>query len=203
MLLFQDKPDKIFTEILRVALEAAIEIVKFKEDDKDGEYYKVVFPNASKNFSRELALYVLEDLQGYSEDSNLWKMTDYHLVLIYDALKHYCIPASENARDLGERIFSVGDYTVWEIDFEDLIACYFKDLDFLSEEELFLDLPEEVKKKLGYSKETFGVITEMKPHQKEIGLEFYEQGEFIPEDPRPSMFTKESRVYPDVSDKED
>ena len=150
MLLFQDKPDKIFTEILHEALTSAIDIVKFKEDDEDGEYYKSVFPNASKNFSRELALYVLKELLEYSEDSNLWKMTDYHLVLLYDTLKYYCNAESDSAIELGESIFSVEDYTVWEINFEDLMTCYFKDLDFLFEEELFLDLPEEIKKQFGY-----------------------------------------------------
>lgn len=200
MLLFQQKPDKIFTEILRGALAVAIDVVKFPEEDKDGKYFKSVFPNASRNFSRELALYVLKELLEYHKDSNLWKMTDYHSVLLYDALKHYCDVVGDGAIDSGESVVSVGDYTVKEINFDDLIACYFKDVDFLLGEELFLDLPEKIKKQFGYSKEAFGIVTGMNPHFKELALEFHEQGDFIPEDPRPSMFKKQSRVYPDVSE---
>jgi hypothetical protein len=202
MLLFQEKPDKIFTQILHEALDIAIDIVKFPDEDKDGEYYRLFFPNASKNFSRDMAFYVLEELKEYCADPNLWKMTDYHLVLLYDALKHYCDVAGDCAKDSGETMLSIGDYKVWEVNFDDMIACYFRDLDFLHGEELFLDVPEAKKKCFGYRGESFGVAVGMKPHIKELALEFYEQGEFIPENPRPSMYRKESKVYPDVSEAE-
>jgi len=207
MLLFQQNPDKIFSEILRLALEVAVDVVKFPRegtDDYDDEKnYEIVFPNASKIFSRKQTLKILENLQGYHEDSNLWKMTDYHMVVLYEALKNFCVPATEMAIDSGEAILTVGDYTVWGIDFDDLIECYFQDQDFLFDKDLFLDMTEEMKKKLEFRNETFGVLTKQPPHETEVVFKCHEEGEFIPTDPRPSMFTKESRVYPTVSEKED
>ena len=66
-------------------------------------------------------------------------MTDYHMILLYDVLKNFCIPASENAIDSGKAILTVGNYTVWEIDFDDLICCYFPDVDFLTKKNHFLN----------------------------------------------------------------
>jgi hypothetical protein len=201
MLLFQEKPDKIFTEILRGALDNAIDIVKFPEDDKDGSCFRSTFPNAMKNFSVKLAFKELENLKKYSEDPNMWKMSDYHFVLLYDALNLYC----EIANDcVGEEdpVLSIGDYTVWEINFDDLINCYFRDTDFLIDKDDILNASKEAKAKVGLSKETFPITNHMIPHDDELAFECEEQGDFIPGDPKPSMFRKECEMYPDIANAE-
>ena len=198
MLLFEKKPDKIFTKILHSALDIAVDYIKTGGD----EYYKETFPNASKNFSKILALEALKALREFSEDSDLWTMTDYHLVLLYDALKHYCGIMEHCAINSGEALLSVEDYTVLDINFEDLISCYFRDTDFLFPKEFFLDIPEEMREHFGYSEQTFAIVNGMIPHQEELIFQCCKQGEFIPEYPMPSTFRKESRVYPDVSNAE-
>jgi len=193
MLNFQGNPDIIFTEILNDAFDFGIAWIK---DVPELEFYENMFPNACKNFSRDLAIKTLEDLKQKNKSEKLWLLNDYHFVLIYDCLDEFCANKNDTVFDIGKPIYKIKEYKVNNLDFELLIEAYFWDTDFLFEQEAFLNAGSDIKEQLSIDPNTFGVVTGLKPHPTELKLIIAENGVFIPLDPIPDIYKAKSRTYP-------
>lgn len=199
MLRFQKNPDKIFTEVL----EAAFTFIIDEIEDIPSHELKCFLPHSARQFTKNSAVNVLKDLIKYNKAPGLWRLTDYHYLLIYDSLETFCaegiVDEIMNNIKKNQPILKRNGFKVWSIDFDALIDIYFFDTDFLMNPEIFVNLSKEHKDQLGFSKEFFGITTGMKPHPAELKIELYEEGEFIPEDPDSSCFRINSREYPDFN----
>ena len=195
MLLFQENPDKIFTEILESAFKFSLDIIKEGEAYNDFRDYYGLFPQASRIFAPTKAKEVLLELIKYNKDSGLWEINVYHYCLIYDLLKNFCEAIKDRIED-SQPILTVDEFKIWELDFERMVAIYFSDTDFLIEPTAFQDMSVELKDQMGFTEDTFPVVMGMNPHPDELKIRLIERGEFKPEDPAPHNYKKGARVYP-------
>ena len=159
MLRFAENPDIIFTEILELAFEDALE-------------WELYSNKALKS--------TIAELKEKNRSPGLWRLTDYHYALIYDVLSNFVDVHNDFARETGQPILELQDHRIFRINLNALIDQYFYDTDFLLDPQLMLNMPSELKGSLGFSAETFGVVMGLKPHSKELRIELYEEGEFKP-----------------------
>ena len=61
-------------------------------------------------------------------------------------------------------------YGIEEIDFDEILDLYFWDLDFLTPASTLLDMTQQDRQAVGFSREAFGVIQRWKPHKEELAL---------------------------------
>lgn len=61
---------------------------------------------------------------------------------------------------------------------------------------MFLNMTEDSKKLMGFSRETFGVIMGMKAHPDELIIKLHKKGKFKPKNSEPEFYKKRSRKYP-------
>ncbi len=159
MLRFAENPDIIFTEILDLAFEDALE-------------WELYSNKALKS--------TIAELKEKNRFPGLWRLTDYHYALIYGVLSNFIEVHNDFARETSQPIVELQDRRIFRIDFDALIDQYFYDTDFLLDPQLMLNMPADLKGRLGLSAETFGVVMGLKPHSKELQIELYEEGEFKP-----------------------
>ena len=133
MIAFANDPDPIFRAILDAALQwtrdefypyvdsyqaSAEEIRQLDEGYEDSQL--------SRFFSRSEALAQTDRLITALQDSNHYRVTDYHWLILYVALETFC-----DLHNDGEFGDSVGPYTIDHIDFGSMIDQFFFDTDFL------------------------------------------------------------------------
>ncbi len=83
MLRFQSPPDAVFLAILHYAIEATLDNLA----DESTEGWKARYSNAAKVFAMPLARDTLKALLEASKAPGLYQITDYHWLLLYDALR--------------------------------------------------------------------------------------------------------------------
>jgi hypothetical protein len=136
----------------------------------------------------KLACTVIKDLGEKLELPELYQLTDYHWLLLYEVLAQGLIPLNDwrvpeanrelvplagaddgylKVRRRGRRTPPV------QIDFDGFIDQFFGDTDFLLSTVVYEGLDPEVKRKLGANPELFGVIQGMAPHPDELRLEVW------------------------------
>ena len=167
MLRFDQPPDRVFLAILHEALATECDqIHDFAKDDK--EYWESQYPNISRVFTPDLVITVLSRLLEASKESTLYKVTDYHWVVIYDCLKVFCAIHNDYRGERGDR--TVGPYEIGEIDFLSIINQFFWDTDFLIPASELTDIGIEGRHQLDLSEETFGLVHGLAPHPEDLEL---------------------------------
>lgn len=208
MLGFQNPPDKIFTEIIDESIKLMIDHIREIEDSgqdevKAEEAFQCLFPFACRVFNRETALHTLGRMLQYNKRPGLYRLNDYHYLLLYDTLQNLCDIHNDMVRDAPDRIekkkaSKIGSFYIEKINFDDLLSVYFFDLDFLIDAETMFELGSENRNHLGINNETFGISQEMAPHPEELIMTLQEK-----ETPalasRQGFWCASSRVYPDVT----
>jgi len=202
MLRFSQETDKIFTRILGEAFKLMISELTsdtdtYTKEELKGNILRYYMANAKRNFTVDTIVPVLQDLAKYNRKDGLWELNDYHYLVIYDTLRYYCDIQNDLANDSGEPILRINNYTIYELDFDEIIEIYFWDTDFLIEEDIFLKLGEEEKLALGVNEELFGIVTGLKPHSSELLIKSYGEGKFNPPKPDPIRFRRGCHCYPD------
>jgi hypothetical protein len=190
MLRFQNPLSAAAREIIVYCLEiSADEIFDLYEDQ---EAWAAVYPLSSACFTRELAQSVLLELLEKLDAPELYVLTDYHWLLVYESLKEHialfndapvpsvvkCLRTIASDQDTAYLHLprqSRGKAGVW-IDFDEFIDVYFWDTDFLTNAETFSDLSPEAKRQLGFSGEVFGVTQRLAPHPDELVLKRWQEG---------------------------
>jgi len=88
-----------------------------------------------------------------------------------------------------------------KIKFDDLIAMYFYDTDFLFDADTVLQLGVDKRNVLGMHNETFGISQGLAPHTEELSIRLMdkEKSELIVQS---QFWGSGSKVYPDLNAKE-
>ena len=138
MLLFQESPDPIFSEIFHEALEYVRDLTlnpfkkryrptKAERQDLD-ETYGELYPELVPYFPRRRLVAVLDALLRASRARSLHRPTDYHWLIIYVCLRTYIDLHNDGALPESEK---VGRYEIEAIDFNAIVDQFFFDTDFL------------------------------------------------------------------------
>jgi hypothetical protein len=174
MLYFANKPGPVFTAILHEALQDLYWMLvdPAGAEVEAEEYWQAQCPLASQCFPLPLAVSTVDRLRVASQDPvTVYRLTDYHWLLLYDCLDTFCQVHNDFAKDKRAKVFPVGPYEIGQIDFGDLVDRYFWDTDFLVEASTVEGLGPEGRQGLGLSPEAFGIAQQLLPHDDELQLE--------------------------------
>ena len=127
MLRFAQPPDPIFLAILHAALEDLQETLT----DLEAEDWPAQYPTVARCFSPDLARTTLAQLLTASRAPELYQLTEYHSLLLYDGLRVYCTIHNDYAQEAPTQTLPVGPYQIGPIDFDAVVDQYFWDTDFL------------------------------------------------------------------------
>ncbi len=170
MLYFARRPDAVFTAILQDALEELRHLLT--DPAEADELWRADYSSAAKCFPLPLAVDTLDRLLAASQDSiTVYRITDYHWLLLYACLKTYCDIHNDYAAEAAKKRLSVGPYEIGEIDFNALVDGYFWDVDFLVDATTGAGLGPEGRQQLGVSAEAFGLAQQLVPHPEELTVE--------------------------------
>ncbi len=170
MLYFANRPDAVFTAILHDALEELRHLLT--DPAEADELWRADYPYAAKCFPLALAVDTLDRLLAASQNpTTLYRLTDYHWLLLYACLETYCAVHNGFAAEAADQMFPVGPYDIGEIDFHALVDRYFWDTDFLLDASTAAALGPEGREQLGFSLEAFGISQELVPHVEELKFE--------------------------------
>jgi hypothetical protein len=151
MLRFQTPLTAAAREMLVYCLQVAAD--ETVELDEDHDAWAAAYPLASACFTPESARRVLLELLEKLDDPELYALTDYHWLLVYECLKEQIALFDDGpVPSLGTRLRALasdpdagylhlptrssGTADVW-IDFDEFIDAYFWDTDFLTDVGVF------------------------------------------------------------------
>jgi len=206
MLRFRNHPDRVFMAVLTESMEMMIIRIReilavHRKAETDGEGLLSLMPNASRVFAPEIALKTLKHVLHCHRGPGLYRLNDYHWLLLYDVLEYFCRVHNESVSTAPndfekERMSKTGGFHIEEIRCDGLIDIYFYNTDFLADEEAAADDPKEgVASDL--HDEAFSISQGLAPHPDELKLKEIRQE--VPELDIESRFWRTgSRVYPDL-----
>jgi hypothetical protein len=174
MLLFANRPDPVFTAILHEALEDLHEQLTDPQTDPSDaeEIWKAEYPCASECFSLPMAVYTVDRLLAASKDpTTVYRLTDYHWLLLYDCLRTFCALHNDYTRESSDDTCPVGPYKIGAIDHGEIVDHYFWDTDFLVDDTTVNGLGPEGRAVMGLSDEAFGIAQKLPPHAHEMQFE--------------------------------
>jgi hypothetical protein len=169
MLRFATKPDRVFRAILHDALEFTRDALAGLVSDDEG-YWPAQYPNAARGLTAGAAVTLLDQLVAASRDAQLYQLTDYHWLLLYDCLRVYCDIHNDNLQEASQGVLPVGPYQVGPIDFDLVVDLYFWDTDFLLDSTSLAGLGPEGRESMGVSDEVFGIAHRLSPHPEELKI---------------------------------
>ncbi len=178
MLRFQNYPDRIFMAILTESMEIVIDQIRellavHRKNEVGTGTFESLMPNAASVFVAETALNTLKRMLHCHKGPGLYYLNDYHYLLLYDTLEHFCIfhndmvrtAPNEFEKNKNTRIAGVH---IEKINFDDLIDIYFFDIDFLMGQNVVMNLGLDMRKGLGIQDETFAISQGLAPHPEEL-----------------------------------
>jgi len=171
MLYFQQKPDPVFTAILHEALDLLREDLGQMLADGDLSLWEANFPLSARCFKPKSAMQVAERLLKASRDADVYRVTDYHWLLLYECLEEYCFCHNDLAEGDPIGLLTIGDYRVGQIDFGLIVDLYFWDTDFLIPAEVVVGMGERGRKTMRLNDELYGIAQGWLPHPEELRLE--------------------------------
>ncbi len=208
MLTFQNRPDKIFTAMLKDSIELTVdqlrELIDRRQDKGSRENeLEYLLPFAYRVFTPETAIETLRGILVCHKSPDFYCLNNYHYLLLYDILCNFCEVHNDMVRtadDTTEKkeAADIGGFQVEKIDFGDLISMYFHDTDFLFDADTVIKLGLDKRKVLGMKEETFGISQGLAPHPEELRLR-------LEENKNPQLlvslkfWASSSRVYPDLT----
>ncbi len=198
MLRFACPPDAVFTAILSNALDMVQD--EFGDSilsaaDK-AEFWTTQYSNTAKVLNLATAAEAVSQLLSASASPDIYDLTDYHWLLLYDILRIYIDIHNDLARDNGG-LFRVGPYQVGLIDFDTILDTFFWDTDFLLDGDELAAIGEEGRASLGLNKETFGLTQGLAPHPDELRLVVSEDSPAASDEPVPPAGSV-IREYPNL-----
>ncbi|MEN8264097.1 MAG: hypothetical protein ABFR82_11595 [Nitrospirota bacterium] len=212
MLTFQNPPDKIFTAMLTRSIELTVdqlrELIDRRQDKGSRENeLEYLMPFAFRVFTPETALETFQRILVCHKNPDLYRLNNYHYLLLYDILCNYSEIHNDMVRtadDISEKkeASDIGGFQVERIDFGDLISMYFHDTDFLFDADTVIKLGLDKRKVLGMKEEIFGISQGLAPHPEELRVKLDESE--IPEiEFQLPVWGPDSKVYPDFNPSKD
>lgn len=207
MLRFQRPPDIVFQAILRDSMSYSIDFINDLIEDNQfdesraREDMKGFYPAMVKIFTPSLARTTLINLRKRLDRPEIYHLNDYHYLLLYDVMDFYAdihndmAGISKSRKDRKEASF-VDPFYIETIDMEGIVELYFFDIDFLTDAETMLNIPDWFKST--FSPEAFGLSQGLLPHAEELELKV-DTGEDASsyKVTRSDYFDLKSKVYPD------
>jgi hypothetical protein len=173
MLRFESRPDPVFTAILHGALTEMqdwIEDLPTDSADERSGWWRAQYPHTAARFTPEAARAVIESLLVASHSAAVYDLTEYHWLLIYDALKIFCDIHNDYVWEDPSGLLPVGPYRIGQIDFVAIIDDNFFDLDCLTDPADLDAIGEAGRREMGMRPEVFGVVQGLTPHPEELEL---------------------------------
>ena len=131
MICFQTKPDAVFEAILKEAFASEASEIQLLSDDGAIDSWEGLYPETSQRLCPYEAVRVLAQLAAAVNDSQVYRLTDLHWLVLYETLKNFCATHNDLLDDYDQRTRPIGDYNIGEVDGEALVNIYFWDTDFL------------------------------------------------------------------------
>lgn len=131
MLYFRTQPDSVFIAFVKHALLWELQGVRRISSNNDCDAWAVGYPVLGTMFTPYSALITLEELVVANETSTVYRLTDYHWLLVYECLKNYCMWHNDRVHDGPVSFIMVGEYRFGLVDFETMIDRYFWDEEFM------------------------------------------------------------------------
>jgi len=131
MLYFQIKPDPVFQAILHEALESERREISRISTEHDIDTWEAGYGQMSEVFTPYSALVTIEQLHIASQKELVYRLNNYHCLLIYECLKNYCAVHQDLAAQEQGHSLTISKYRLQEIDFQEMVDLYFWDMDFL------------------------------------------------------------------------
>jgi hypothetical protein len=183
MLKWSTKPDPVFFDIVSNSLQYYQ--AYFKDNEIDETY------NVFKIFGKKGLAIEVEKILTAHHSEKIYCVTDYHFLILYEALNLYC--------DLYKEGFFedtlLGGIHPSELDFEDMVGIYFHDTDFLFESETINNLSVGQKDEMSISSDVFSIANNLTPHADELIIS--EADELEPND---QILFKDGKPYPFFDD---
>lgn len=129
MLRFANKPDEIFQAMLDGAISETLDVVLCFADDPEEqqEAFDCHLPRSATVFTWQQAKQQLVELRTASLSQELYQLTDYHWLLLYECLRSYCDAYTDIPWcDPHEK------YGIEEVDFADIVETFFGTQTFFS-----------------------------------------------------------------------
>ena len=131
MLYFRTKPDPVFLAILHQALESELQEITRISAEKDFDAWEAGYGTVCEVFTPYSALVTIEQLLIESQKVIVYRLSEYHWLLIYECLKNYCAVHQDLASQEEDHCLTITEYRLREIDFQGMVDLYFWDTDFL------------------------------------------------------------------------
>ncbi len=131
MIYFQTKPDAVFEAILKEAFTSEAAEIQLLSDDGAIDSWEGLYPETSQRLCPYEAVRVLAQLLAAVNDSQVYRLTDLHWLVLYETLKNFCATHNDLLDDFDQYARPVGDYNIGEVDGTALVNVYFWDTDFL------------------------------------------------------------------------
>ena len=188
MLRHPHPPDAIFTALLLDAVDYMIDSITplaslGETPEAVEEEWRGSYPLSAGLFSMSLARETLKRLRTAILAPEVYQATDYHWLLLYDALEFHCTVFNDTSSP--EEPGEVGPYLIGAIDFDLLLSLFFWDLDFLVEPDYLEAIGEKGRQMLGVNPELFGLAHGLAPHAAELDLIPYAAPEYDAVSPGP------------------
>src|SRR5262249_23091734 len=170
---------ELFVSCLEISADVVIDLDRPQE-------WRDAYPLAAACFTPELARETLIDLIAKLRLPEMYVLTEYHWLLLYECLKAMIevlnddplpslvaqlttLATAQDALYLSLPTRGEG-VAGFHIVFDALVDMYFWDTDFLMDAELFARLSPDEKASLGLSPSVFGVVQGLTPHPDELVL---------------------------------
>jgi len=165
MIYFQCRPDEVFNLIVEEALEIALDQMRVLNDTD----WESLGTFSSRCLPRLVALKCFEDLLSAHRSRDVFRLSDYLWLLLYESLAAYCEIHNDLAQDSPGGRVAVGEYRIPAIDCDGLCEVFFWDMDFAPFPEGMIP-GAELRKAMGMSGQVFGISTGLQPHSSELEL---------------------------------
>ena len=130
MIYFRTKPDSVFLLFVDCALHKELKEIQRISSTNDTETWQLGYAELGMVFSPYSAVITLEDLIKANRASQVYKLTDYHWLLLYDSLKNYCVWHNETLAETAILFRVLEGIRFGPIDWESMMDRYFWDQEF-------------------------------------------------------------------------
>lgn len=173
MLRFQWNPDPLALWVIRTSLVYMVDWL----NNEDSTMFADFCPESTLVFSDEIAKKTLEALLQASWETEVYQLTDYHWLLLYEVLATFIESANDNKGGMyadfdGEPSYLTGIH----VDFDAFIDVHFWDTDFLMSGEMLDKCSLAHRNNLNLSSEAYGVCHRMVPSPEELELKVWKEG---------------------------
>ena len=112
MIYFQTKPDAVFEAILKEAFTSEASEIQLLSDDGAIDSWEGLYPETSQRLCPYEAVRVLVQLLAAVNDSQVYRLTDLHWLVLYETLKNFCATHNDLLDDFDQHTRPVGDYNI-------------------------------------------------------------------------------------------